>query len=529
MLILRRFVFGILLFSFILPSGTLLLPQSASGAAFGLVPCALKENNPATDWNETGPCTLCHFLIGMNFVVKLLRNIMTACAIAVIVAMAIVYITSAGDEGRMTFAKTGIKYSLIGFIVILLAWVMVNFIFTLPIFATNGLVRTGWDTFTCNTNSQVSWAAPKAASGIGNATGNVGSGQPGRESLPGSTPPSGGASCNGNGVCETGETCATCAECCAGGGEDPPAIPNPKCGGAHYECDNGTASDTQELTDRWVWICKEDYDQQYCFERFNGCGDGKVSGVNQYGNPETCDEGGRNGFCGEPGVTCDINACTRCDGSGPPAPVPLSCGPSNGTSSAPVAPLCLGDGAIASSVTTSAVGSASRYDWTCTQIGLVGSFACASGAISVGGGATATCGVAQQRSWINPPTESDGLCATGSLTIYGVTPLVHAVTGEPLWYWSCQIGTGVATSCYAPRIVAGNNGGMVGNAACGTVVNRSSGVDFPLLCSRGTVVGPSLDCRGDSTGTMINCSWTCKANDSEYTTSCSGTAPVVGG
>lgn len=545
MLILRRAFFGFLLFSFILPSGTLLLPQTASGAAFGLVPCALKENNPATEWDERAPCTLCHFLIGMNFIVKLLRNIMTACAIAVIVAMAIIYITSAGDEGRMTFAKTGIKYSLIGFIVILLAWVMVNFIFTLPIFANNGLVRTGWDTFTCNTNSQaqVNQGAPKAASGIGNATGNAGSGQPGRESLPGSTPPSGGASCNSTPSCDAsaGETCSTCpsqcgtcggptASCnlngvCDGATEDCETCPSdcpcgvrPACGRTHYTCGAfGTSGSNLEASDGWTWTCSgfgaTSSDLVSCSESRTGCGNGTQE------SGEACDTGGERGTCpAECSLSCTRNICTA-----PPEVLP-GCGPSNGTSSAPVAPLCVG-GAVASTVIESSVGTSMRYDWTCSVPGMSGSYQCSSGVTSVGGNPTATCGGAAGEASISAPS-SDLCAAPGVLTVFGVQPLVHALTGEPLWYWSCQVGEGVATSCYAPRIVSG---GIVGNAACGTVVNRSSGVDFPLLCSRGTVVGPSLDCRGDSTGAMINCSWTCKANDSEYTTSCSGTAPVVGG
>lgn len=508
MLFRRAFLF-LLLFSLLVPSGVALFPQSTSAAAFGLVPCALDNDDPTTTtWDERGPCTLCHFLIGMQKIVTLLRNIMTACAIAVIVAMAIVYITSAGNESQMSFAKEGIKWSLIGFVVILLAWVVVNFLFNLPIFAANGLVKgSGWDTFSCNTSSQVNWSSGSGpASGIGNATGGVGSGTPGR----GENPGTGGGGDDNPGT---------------GGGDNPgPEVPEGKCGATHYNCDKGTASDMKELSDRWEWLCKQDYAQKYCFERFEGCGDGRVSGVNQYGNPETCDEGGRNGFCGDSGVTCDVNACTRCDGSGPPAPVPLSCGPSHGSSSAPVLPLCLGDGAIASSVTTSAVGSATRYDWTCTKSGLVGSLACSSGATSSGGNPTATCGPAQSRSWLNPPTESDGLCATGSLTIYGVTPLVHAVTGEPLWYWSCQVGTGVATSCYAPRITAGSS---IGNASCGTLSIYPDGkIIASSYCSKGHVFPASDDCTANADQTMLNCNWICAANDSAYTVPCSGSVPI---
>lgn len=470
---LSRCFFSLSLFLLLFPS-FLLIPQPASAAAFGLVPCALQNDNPATNWDDRAPCTLCHFLIGMNFVVKFLRNLMTAIAIAIMVAMAIMYIVSAGNEDMMATAKKGIIGSLIGIVVILLAWVIVNFIFTLPIFANNGLVKTdgSWDTFTCNTTSQSGWAGTRNTSGIGNGTGSVGSGQPGREGLPGSTPgggsgsggSGGGASGTcGNGSCGSGESCVTCpADCGACGGPGGGGIPTPKCGRTHYSCDNGTSSDNQQTNDRWTWLCKIDSHQQYCFERFEGCGDGVVSGITQYGTPEECDEGGSNGFCnsGDGSITCDVNYCRPCSGgTSPPATLP-GCGPSNGSSGAPVDPLCVG-GAIASPVTTSAVGSSNRYDWTCSVSGMSGAYQCSSGATSVGGGATATCGSAAGVPSSTAPTS--GLCQTGNLTVYGVTELVDAQTGQPLWYWSCQIGTGVATSCYAPR-----TGGGVGSGGSGS-------------------------------------------------------------
>lgn len=281
----RRIVLSFLLFFLVVPMGVALVPERVNAAVFGLVPCALKNDDQSTaDWDERGPCTICHFMIGFQRIISLLRNIMTAIAIAVIVAMAIVYITSAGDEGRMSFAKEGIKWSLIGFVVILLAWVIVNFLFTMPIFANNGLVSTSWDTFSCNTTSQVGWQASKPSSGIGNSSGST-SNAPNRYGLPGATPNTGGT-----------------------GG----SVLKPRCGATHYTCAVGTVSGTQELTDRWSWLCQgqESYNQQYCFERFEGCGDGNIDAG------EVCDMGGSNGLCnsGDERIICNMNTCTRCDG-----------------------------------------------------------------------------------------------------------------------------------------------------------------------------------------------------------------------
>lgn len=128
-------------------------------AEAGIIPCGLTTDDTNQAGDQTAKCTLCHLIIGINSIIVFLRNIMSAIAIAVIVAMAFIYITSAGDEGRMRFAKGGIAAALIGFAIILLAWVIVNFVLTIrdssgnSIFDAN-LVRAGWDSFQCNTTSQ---------------------------------------------------------------------------------------------------------------------------------------------------------------------------------------------------------------------------------------------------------------------------------------------------------------------------------------------------------------------------------------
>lgn len=147
-----RLSFFVLLSVFTLFASTLFLLPVASVEA-GVIPCGLTTDDPKPG-DQTAKCTLCHFVVGIQDIIVFLRNIMTAIAVAVVVAMAFVYITSAGDEGRMRFAKGGIVAALVGFTIILLAWITVNFILTMPIFENNGLVRTGWDSFQCNTTSK---------------------------------------------------------------------------------------------------------------------------------------------------------------------------------------------------------------------------------------------------------------------------------------------------------------------------------------------------------------------------------------
>ncbi|MGB4834243.1 MAG: hypothetical protein WBP40_04390, partial [Candidatus Moraniibacteriota bacterium] len=163
---------------FILATTTLSLVPTTSLHA-GLIPCGLSSPDPDIPGGGTERCTLCHLLVGISRIVVFLRNIMAAVAVAVLVAMAIIYLTSGGNEGRMTFAKGGMFAALIGLGIVLLAWVTVNFILTLPIInTTTGLIRTGWDTVSCSTTSlstgAVATTTPTPSTGGGGASGTGG-------------------------------------------------------------------------------------------------------------------------------------------------------------------------------------------------------------------------------------------------------------------------------------------------------------------------------------------------------------------
>jgi hypothetical protein len=109
----------------------------------GLVPCGTGDNPP---------CTLCHLVIGVQGIVDWAIRVMTFFAIAVIVAMGILYIVSAGNSGMITMAKNGIKTTLFGFAIVLGSWVIINYI--IITLANNGVGHaTSWHTFTCDTTS----------------------------------------------------------------------------------------------------------------------------------------------------------------------------------------------------------------------------------------------------------------------------------------------------------------------------------------------------------------------------------------
>lgn len=143
-----RFFLSIL---FLSSCAFVVLPSPAS--ATGLIPCG-RTGADATA-AEKAPCTICHVVIGGNRIIEYGMQVMTVIAIAVMVAMGILYIISAGDSEMMSTAKGGIKAALIGFAVMLAAWLIVYTV--LRVFsATNripGLVisPTGFS-FSCDTS-----------------------------------------------------------------------------------------------------------------------------------------------------------------------------------------------------------------------------------------------------------------------------------------------------------------------------------------------------------------------------------------
>ena len=140
----RFFFLGLLVFSFL---GTAPLPATAAG----LVPCGRTIGTA----EEQQPCTVCHIVVLGNNIVAYGLKLMTYAGLAVIVAMAIFYIVSTGDEGMMKTAKSGITAALIGFAVLLGAWLIVNT--TLRILSVDKIegltISSSGFGFTCDTSS----------------------------------------------------------------------------------------------------------------------------------------------------------------------------------------------------------------------------------------------------------------------------------------------------------------------------------------------------------------------------------------
>ena len=145
----KRFCLWLML---IISSLIFFLPQKTIAA--GLVPCGLNSGTV----EEMKPCTICHVVVGGKRVIDWGMKIMVVIALTVILAMGILYIVSAGNQSMMQTAKGGLLAALVGFSVMLAAWLIVNVILTILVDQSKepfaGLVRTsGIFSFSCDTQS----------------------------------------------------------------------------------------------------------------------------------------------------------------------------------------------------------------------------------------------------------------------------------------------------------------------------------------------------------------------------------------
>ena len=122
----------------------------------GIVPCGRSCDNPNTKDNEYCPCTLCHLLVGIHRIIGWGFKILTFVAVASLVGAGIMYIVSAGNEKLMETAKTFAKHTLMGFAIVLAAWLIVNYtMILLSKKADLGIGVDKWNEFNCDTSSDL--------------------------------------------------------------------------------------------------------------------------------------------------------------------------------------------------------------------------------------------------------------------------------------------------------------------------------------------------------------------------------------
>lgn len=122
----------------------------------GIVPCG---RNTGTA-EEQAPCTLCHLIVGFQRLVQYGMYMVVTLALVGIFFAGVMYIISSGDENMMTQAKGFLKVSLIGFSVVIGAWLIVNV--TMWVLGARegsdeggvlGIKVEKWNKFTCDTKS----------------------------------------------------------------------------------------------------------------------------------------------------------------------------------------------------------------------------------------------------------------------------------------------------------------------------------------------------------------------------------------
>ena len=94
----------------------------------GLVPCERMVNDPDTVWDDTKPCSFCHAAMLVSQGINFLFKIAGVVALLALIVTGILFITSAGSPERRNSAKEAFKWVLIGFLIVFLSWLFVDFI-----------------------------------------------------------------------------------------------------------------------------------------------------------------------------------------------------------------------------------------------------------------------------------------------------------------------------------------------------------------------------------------------------------------
>ena len=100
--------------------------QEVPGSA-GLIPCGKSVNDPETvDWNECDACTPCSLILMGQLIIEFLVKVSAVLALVAITFAGLLYIFAAGSSGIIEKAKSMIKYALLGFILVFIAWAVID-------------------------------------------------------------------------------------------------------------------------------------------------------------------------------------------------------------------------------------------------------------------------------------------------------------------------------------------------------------------------------------------------------------------
>lgn len=141
------FFFGIPLFSFAQTDPAVGTNDRWQG--IGLVPCASSKTTGET------MCNLCYLIVGVDNIVDYILMLLGIVGFLMLVVAGVMYIVSGGNESIISAAKKAIWSGLVGFGIVLLAWVIINTVifYFLPLSGDSiGLKVLGWSEYTCETS-----------------------------------------------------------------------------------------------------------------------------------------------------------------------------------------------------------------------------------------------------------------------------------------------------------------------------------------------------------------------------------------
>jgi hypothetical protein len=99
----------------------------------GLVPCGRLVDDPNTPGiDETAACTLCHFFVLAKRTVDefLIPYIIFPVGVLIVLIGGIIWLTASGDPGRISQGKKILFGAIIGIVIVLAAWLIVDLIIT---------------------------------------------------------------------------------------------------------------------------------------------------------------------------------------------------------------------------------------------------------------------------------------------------------------------------------------------------------------------------------------------------------------
>jgi hypothetical protein len=97
----------------------------------GLIPCGRNTNSNDTEWDECEKCDLCAIVLMCQLCIEFMVKIAAIAANLAIIIAGFLYILAASKTNLIAQSKLMLKYTILGFIVVFTAWLIVDALLTL--------------------------------------------------------------------------------------------------------------------------------------------------------------------------------------------------------------------------------------------------------------------------------------------------------------------------------------------------------------------------------------------------------------